>query len=327
MKKIKGLVFVIIIAQLAGSIGNQIADYVKLEVLTIGIILGIMYSNTVGVNDSLKSGIDFSLKKLLKLGIILLGFKIDFLSLVEKGPKMFFVVVLFVPFVLTISYFIGRKLKLDEKLSMMVGIGSSICGASAIVAMTPLFPGDEKENDNYSVISVSIVSFLGAIGVLLYSQIGNISNLNDMQFGLWSGLSLHGVAHALAGAFSRGDISGEFGTVIKMMRVMMLVPVSLFLSMKYSKERGNNTRKIDIPYYVLLFILVGIINTIGIIPEYVSYYLKKLSSYFILMSMISMGLKVNFRDIKDKGKKAIVLGSFVFLVSSSVAFMLIKYIF
>lgn len=327
MDKIKGLIFVAIIVFISKFTGSLIDPFVKLEVLTIGIVLGILVNNTIGYNDSYKAGVDFSLKRLLKYGIIFLGFKINFLTMINQGYKMLIVVILFVPGVIYISGLIGKKLGVDERLAGMIGVGSSICGASAIVAMAPLFPGNKEEKENLSVIAVSIVSFLGALGVLIYTQIGVISSISDIQFGLWSGLSLHGVAHALAGAFSRGDLAGEYGTIIKMMRVIMLVPVSVFLSIKYSDDRKESSGRLSIPYYVVLFIIAGIINTLGILPEELVSVLKMISSYFILMAMISMGLKVDFKNIKEKGKQALIVGTIVFIISSSVAYILVKNIF
>ena len=132
----------------AMSVFSKLADaelgkWVHLEALTIGIVLGMIYANTIGVADRLNAGIRFSLKKLLKAGIVLLGFKLNFMALIELGPKMTLVVVLLVPAVISVSFLLGKWMGIDKKLAVLIGVGSSICGASAVVAMAPTIDARE----------------------------------------------------------------------------------------------------------------------------------------------------------------------------------------
>lgn len=206
---------------------------------------------------------------------------------------------------------------------MLIGVGSCICGTSAIVALSPTVGANEEE----SVISVSIVSFLGAIGVLLYTFISNVSMITDVQFGVWSGLSLHGVAHALAAAFARGEVSLEIGTFVKMSRVVMLVPVSMFLSYFYSKKhKGDKGSQLKFPRYVLLFVCAGLINSFVNLPEVLVSPLTEFSSLFIGMAMIAMGLSVHFKSIKSKGKSALILGLLLFIISSTITYIIVPFL-
>jgi len=308
IKKIApGLIVVLAIALLSKAIDGYLSTWIKLEALTIGIVLGMVYANTVGVKDTLKPGIQYSLKKLLKVGIVLLGFKLNFQALIELGPKMSAVVILYVPLVLFTAAFIGKRMGVGNKLSMLIGVGSSICGASAIVAMAPTIDADDDE----AIIAVGVVSLLGAVGVLAYSAFAAVSNMTDVQYGIWSGLSLQGVAHALAAAFARGDIAGEMGTFIKMERVLMLVPMSVVLGSMFSKGSGEKKRA-AFPMYVLYFIIAGAVASTGWIPSSVLKILGKGSSYLILMAMIGMGLMVDFASLRSKGAKALVMGSGLF---------------
>lgn len=309
-KYIPGLVVVFVIAFMSKALDAYLSTWVKLEALTIGIILGMVYANTVGVQDSLKSGIQLSLKKLLKIGIVLLGFKLNFKALIELGPKMSLVVVVFVPLVLITATFLGRKMGIGRKLAVLIGVGSSICGASAIVAMAPTINAEDDD----AIIAVGVVSLLGAVGVLAYSAFAAVSSLTDIQYGLWSGLSLQGVAHALAAAFARGDLAGEMGTFIKMERVLMLVPMSVILGSIFadSGKNGNGKKRAAFPMYVLYFIIAGAVASTGFIPENIIKLLGKTSSYLILMAMIAMGLMVNFASLRAKGAKALVMGTGLF---------------
>lgn len=318
-KMLPGIIFVFLISILSMYINDFIKNIINLEALTIGIIIGILYNNTVKTQKVFKEGVSFSLKKLLKVGIVLLGFKLNFNSLFKLGPKVLLMVLIFVPTVLILSILLGKFFKVEDKIAALIGVGSCICGASAVVALAPTINAEDED----SIVAVSIVSFLGAVGVLVYSAVAVTSSISDIQYGIWSGISLHGVAHALAAAFARGDEAGEIGTFVKMARVVMLVPVSLALGFIYNKGNGQN-KKAKFPMYVLYFIIAGIISSTGIIPLQMLKILVQLSSIFILMAMIAMGLSVDFKNIKDKGMKALVVGSILFLITSTLTYIIIK---
>ncbi len=233
-----------------------------------------------------------------------------FLALAELGPKLVLTVICLVPLILLIAQRLGAYMGLNPKLSTLIGAGSSICGASAIVAMSQVIDADDDD----SVLAVSIISFLGAIGVILYSSLALVLNMSDVAYGIWSGLSLQGVAHAIAAAFAKGTQAGEIGTIVKMTRVLMLAPVSLVLATQFRKN--DNQKKIGIPGYVILFIIAGIIGSTGIIPTKMLGILTKGSSYFILAAMIAMGLIVDLKQIRDKGLKAVIHGIIVFIFIS-----------
>jgi uncharacterized integral membrane protein (TIGR00698 family) len=322
LELIPGILFVLGISFLSIFTNDLLKQYINLEALTIAIIIGIVYNNTLGTQNLFNPGVKFSLKKLLKVGIVLLGFKLDFGSLMTLGPRILTMILVYVPLTLFLSYLLGKKLKVNEKLSTLIGVGSCICGASAVVAMAPCIDADEED----AVIAVSIVSFLGAVGVLVYSGIATgVSSLTPLQYGAWSGLTLHGVAHAIAAAFALGDASGEIGTFVKMGRVLMLVPVSVFLSYVFNKGCESGCRP-KFPMYVVYFIMAGIINSAGLIPGNITGIFVKASSMFILMAMTAMGLSVDFKSIRNKGVKALLAGTIVFIIMSTIGFVVITHI-
>lgn len=330
MEKIKkilpGVLFCLLISILSILISKVLEPVFVIEGLTIAIIIGIVYNNTIGTQKVLASGVKFSLKKLLKLGIILLGFNLNLFALADIGIPILISVLLFVPITLLAYTFIGKLFKLDTKLATLLGVGSCICGASAIVAVSEAI--DASDDD--CVISVSVVSFLGAIGVIVYSLIANLTSISNLHYGVFSGLTLQGVAHAIAASFARGSSTGEIGTLVKMTRVLALVPVSLILSYYFSKQNTKTDAKVkkaNFPMYVLYFIIAAIINSTGIIPSEVTFYLRKASSILILIAMTGMGLSVNFKSIVKKGLTALLVSSVLFTVISSISlFLIIKFI-
>ena len=182
-KMVPGIIFVFLVSILSMYINDSIKNIINLEALTIGIIIGIVYNNTIKTQTVFKEGVTFSLKKLLKIGIVLLGFKLNFNSLLKLGPKVILMVLIFVPSVLILAVLLGKLFKVQDKLATLIGVGSCICGASAVVALAPTINADDDD----AVVAVSIVSFLGAIGVLVYSAIAVTSNISNIAYGVWSG--------------------------------------------------------------------------------------------------------------------------------------------
>lgn len=315
-RKIPGVVLVLLIVFLSNYISDLLRPIFVIEGITISILLGMLTVNLFRLPESTKPGIQFSLKKILKYGIVLLGFKLQFDTVMTLGPSVLGVVVLFVPVVILLAYLVSKYMKLDNKLGVLIGVGTGICGASAVVAMAPVI--DAKEEDG--IIAVSVVSLLGSVGVLVYMLLQSVFNIDATLYGLWSGLSLHGVAHAVAAAFAGGEVAGEVGVLVKMARVLMLIPVSIVLSYMF----GGKSKKINVPVYIVLFVVMAIINTVFTIPEGLLNVLKETSSLFIMMAMTAMGLSVKFIDLKQSGIKALVVGTVLFLVTSTIAFIVMS---
>lgn len=321
-KNISGLFLVIVISVSAKFLYSWIEAWIQLESLSLAIILGMLLNNYIDLPEQFRPGIQYALKKLLKVGIVLMGFKISIASVLSLGIQTFLLVMICVPTILFLAMLLGKKFGVEEKLATLIGVGSSICGASAIVAMSSVIEADEKD----AVVSVAIVSFLGGIGVLVFSSIASVSSLFTIkQYGVWSGLSLQGVAHAIAAAFAMGDASGEIGTIVKMTRVLMLVPMSLFLSWRFTSASTNGERRrANVPGYVLLFILVIGFNSLQLIPPSMTGVLKETSSFLILMAMTGMGLSIKFSEIFKRGKDALVMGSVLFVGISIVFFGVVQ---
>lgn len=326
MNKLKelfpGIIFIVAISLLAKEISSYLETYITFESLTIAIIIGMTINNTIGVKKIFTSGINYSLKTLLKVGIVLLGFKLSVDAMLNLGFTTILMVIIYVTLILFLSMKIGNIMKVPKRLSALIGVGSSICGASAVVALAEAIGADDDE----SIIAVSIVSFLGAIGVIVYSLVPKIvPSITEIQFGIWSGLTLHGVAHALAGAFSMGEISGEIGTFVKMTRVLMLVPVSIILGIIFNDKDGKNDKKtVKFPLYVALFVAAVVVNSVFHLPTEITAVLTSTSSLFILMAMTAMGLKVDLSSIKSKGVSSILLGSLIFIIGSLTSYVAIQ---
>lgn len=318
-----GLLLVIIMALIAKKLSALIAPVMALESLSIAIVLGILYAQFIKVRPNQVAGVRFGLKQVLKAGIVLLGFKLNLKAMVALGGSLFILVILFASLVLVLALLLGRSFKINQRLALLVGIGSSICGASAIVALAPCMEAEEED----AVVAVAVISLLGTIGVIAYTFIGlSLPAITDVQFGLWSGLSLQGVAHALAAAFARGEVAGEMGTLIKMTRVLLIMPLSVGLSyvFKPANPSGKPGRRMVVPVYVLLFIVSALIHSFNLLPVWLDTWLADIGSFFILLSMTAMGLSVHLKDFLERGKGALAMGSVLFIILSVAALAIIR---
>lgn len=326
LKIAPGIMFCALIA----FISKTLSSYIGISSLTIGIVLGILYANIIGLQKPFQSGSTYTLKKLLKLGIIFLGVDLDFVAIYAHGPKILLLALLAVATGVFLAPHIAKLFGLNDKLAMLLGVGSSVCGASAIVATAPVIDADEND----TALSVAIISLLGAIGVIIYPIIGSLINFNDIQYGFWSGSSLQGVAHALAAAGTRSELALEMATYVKMTRVVLLAPLTLFLIRwcESTQKTSETKTKVKIPLYIILFIIVGILSTFGLFnfqlgSKTLQSWIKFASKELILWAMIAMGLSVNLTKLKEVGLKALFAGASAFLVISLIAGIFIKFVF
>ncbi len=319
---INGFVIVASISLLSMGIRQLLLPVIVIEALTIAIIIGMVLSAQVSKYHKAQAGIQYCMKNALVVGIVLLGFSLDFQLIIELGPKIIGLVIGYVIVALFMAYLLGKMLNINSPLAILIGVGSSICGASAVVALSPCIGAEEDD----TIIAVSIVSFLGTIGVIIYTFISQTTDINPQIYGIWSGISLHGVSHAVAAAFSLGSQSGEIGTLVKMARVLMIAPVSVVLSYQFGKK-GSNHRTVGVPLYIILFLIAGVINSMLDMPIGFSLFIKQLSKLMILFAMAAMGLSIDFSKIKNKGMASVLLGIVIFVIMASTSLVIVNTLF
>ncbi|MTI96256.1 MAG: putative sulfate exporter family transporter [Firmicutes bacterium] len=313
---IPGVVFVYILTLTARLLAGLISPVLELEALTIGIILGIILAGTVKLPETLRPGLNWSQKYLLAAGVVLLGFRLNLQALSEAGIRVLLLVLIFVPLVILAGVLIGKLTGTDTKVATMLGLGTAICGSSAVAALAPTLDADEED----TVLAVSVVSILGAAGLLIYSAAAVGYQGSDTGFGVWSGLTLHNVAHAIGAAFARSELAGEIGTVVKLARVAMLAIIAPLLGVMFKSQKAG--AKAGIPNYVLLFVAAAILGSMLPLSGVVTDVVSDISSTLITMAMIAMGLAVNFGTIRAKGGRALLAGTTLFAGASLVAFWL-----
>lgn len=327
---IKGISLTLFISLIATFINHYILT--SIETLTLGIFIAILWRNILGIKSDYSAGVNFSAKEVLKWGIILLGLRLNLVTLSQLGLKVLITVLFLVAFGQIAAYYMGNIFGLNKKLAVLLGIGSSICGTSAIVALGPVIDADEES----TTLAATIISLLGTIGVLTFSFLAFVLPLSDTAFGVWAGISLQNVPHALAGAFARSEIAGDVGTLVKMGRVALLAPTAIVYSLLFRGDDAKEKKKAKVPSYVLGFLLVGILASINnyfeIFPWTIEIgnfsfnlyqQLRTVGNWFVLIAMVGMGLQADVGSFKSKGLQAFVSCSLLFVTICIVSYGLI----
>ncbi|UXV43381.1 YeiH family protein [Staphylococcus simulans] len=308
---ILGILFTLVIA-LISMLLAKLPILANVGALTIAILFAIVYRHIKGYPETLRPGIEFSAKKLLKFAIVLYGLKLNINEIITQGRTLLLVDIGVVIFSICFIFLLNKWLKGDRDIGLLLGIGTGICGAAAIAATSSILKAKEKD----TALSVGIIALIGTLFSLAYTVITSIFNIAPQLYGAWSGSSLHEIAHVVLAAGFAGEASLKIGLLAKLGRVFLLIPVSLILLaiMKYKSQHSAQKAKIEIPYFLFGFFIAALINTYLPLPEPLMAVLNFLATLLIIMAMVGLGLNVALKDIKDRAGKpliAIVIASII----------------
>lgn len=290
--------------------------------LVIAIILGMVWRAVFGVPVKAAGGVSFSSKKCLRFGIILLGMRLNLGDIVRAGPGVFVIALLHITVTLLVVYGLAKWLKVDRKLGMLTACGTAICGAAAVVAIAPQVDAGDEE----TAISAAIVAILGTMFTLAYILLYPILGLTPEGYGVFSGGTLHEIAHVIAAAAPGGESAVDLAVVVKLTRVAMLVPVALLVGAWMQRKTPRRSRQEDqgetarsgivgtIPWFIFGFLLMSGINTWGIVPPQAASMIVTAAYLLIAMAMAGLGLGVDFSAFRKLGIRpfwAGLLGSLV----------------
>ncbi|MEM8613128.1 MAG: YeiH family protein [Cyanobacteria bacterium P01_H01_bin.105] len=327
-----GLALVTGIALLAKSL-QQLPGLGLFSPLILAVLLGILVKNTVGVPKICQSGITFSLKRVLRLAIILMGLQLSLLQLIQVGPVGLMIVAATVGSTFVFTCWLGHQLGVSRKLAHLIAAGTSICGASAVVATNTLVEGQDED----VAYAITIVTVFGTISMLLYPLLSTMLQLTPAAFGVWSGTSIHEVAQVVAAAFQQGDVSGELATVAKLARMLFLVPIMLMLraiSMRSGPMPSDlshrllshsfKSRQLPVPWFILGFVALIGLNSLDLFSPALKDGLIQGNKFLLTISLAAMGLETDLLKMKQTGLKPLYLGGAAWCFISLLSLGLIK---
>lgn len=320
-----GIFLTTAIAALAYGL-RQLPGVATFSPMIISIIIGMAFHNIVGTPRRAKEGVTFSLRRILRFAIILLGFQLTAQQIAEVGPTGFAVIVATLIATFAFTTWLGHAMGIDRKLTQLIAAGTSICGASAVIATNTVTKGHDED----VAYAVACVTIFGSIAMFTYPLFPAFFHLDPHAFGLWTGASIHEIAQVVAASFQDGQTSGEYGTIAKLSRVMLLAPVVITLGLLVARRQSHRhggqdvSGKAPMPWFLVGFIALVALNSAVVIPADVKNVIVPVTTFLLSVSLAAMGLETDIMKLKAKGLKPLLLGAASSLFIAGFSLALIK---
>lgn len=315
---LQGILLMALFAFTAFYIGEMnMMKTISFSPMIIGIILGMIYANTLRstLPETWTPGIVFTSKRILRLGIILYGFKLTFQDVMAVGLPAIIIDAIVVTVTIFFGVFIGKLLKMDRSIALLTSCGAAICGAAAVMGVD----GAIRPKPYKTAVAVATVVIFGTLSMFLYPILyrAGIFDLPADQMGIFTGSTVHEVAHVVGAGNAMGPVISDNAIIVKMIRVMMLVPVLLIIAFFVAKDavsadESGQKRKIQIPWFAILFLLVICFNSLNILPAPAVEFIKTLDTFLLTMAMTALGAETSFEKFKKAGFKPFVLAAIIY---------------
>lgn len=330
MKKILAYVPGFSIALLVAFLARYLESLLPLPLIgssVIALFIGIGLNYIKKPSKKIEAGLKFTSKKILRFSIILLGSSLSIGTILNVGRLSITVMFFTLLTAFGGGYFVGKWLGLDWKLSNMISAGTGICGGSAIAAMAPVIEAEDKD----VAYAMSATFIFDMIMIVLFPIMGRALGLSDMAYGLWTGTAVNDTSSVVAAGYSFSEAAGDFATMVKLTRTLTIIPTVLAFSLisaginnKKSNENDSNYKKIKItslfPWFILGFLAMAIINSLGFIPTIASSAMKSLSKFLMVSALAAIGMNTDFRQMKKSGINPMLHG---FIISALVVIVAI----
>ena len=286
--------------------------------ILIGMVLAMVFPRLLSAPSAslpLEHGVKFTSKKLLQYSIVLLGFGMNLFRVIEVGGKSLFVMMFTLSAAFLTAFIVGKALSVRGKMSVLIGVGTSICGGSAIVATAPVI-GAEDEDVAHAISTIFVFNLLA---VFLFPAFGHLLGMSDLGFGMWAGTAINDTSSVVAASAAWSASAGNndalaFATIVKLTRTLMIVPITLVLAV-YTAKKGKQESDGQafrfskvFPWFVLGFVAATIVNTFAGIPAGISRGLVDAGKFVIVMAMAAIGLNTHLGKLVKNGFKPIFLG-------------------
>lgn len=276
------------------------------------ILFGMIVAYFIQKNDSLKAGIQFTSKKILQLAVILLGFGMNLADILSKGVQSLPIIITTIATSLIIAMLVFKLLDVPEKTSTLVGVGTSICGGSAIAATAPVIGASDEEIAQ----SISVIFLFNVIAAIIFPSLGSALGLSNEGFGLFAGTAINDTSSVTAAAAAWDGMHGsstlDDAAIVKLTRTLAIIPITLGLAFLRAKSEKDTESKVSMkrifPTFILYFVLASIVTTVFHLPAEITAPIKDLSKFFIVMSMSAIGLNTNMIKLIKTGGKPIFMG-------------------
>ena len=312
----KGVAFALVIAVPAWLLGKQF------EVVggpVFAILIGMVLALLVPAEKSapLAAGVKFTSKKVLQYAVILLGFGLNLAQIAQVGATSLPIICSTIATSLLVAFLLCRMLNIPGKISTLIGVGSSICGGSAIAATAPVIEADDEEIAQ----AISVIFLFNVIAALVFPTLGGMLGLSNEGFGLFAGTAVNDTSSVTAAAAAwdgmhPGANTLDAATIVKLTRTLAIIPITLalaFWQLRQARRAGGEARSTfslrrAFPTFIVFFVLASVVTTVFSLPAGVTAPIKELSKFFIVMAMAAIGFNTNLVKLVRSGGKPILMG-------------------
>ena len=279
---------------------------------------------------SLEYGLKFTSKELLRYAVVLLGFSLNFYSLIQVGGQTLMIMLVTMSLAFLTAAVGGRLLKLPGKTTTLIGVGTAVCGASAIAAAAPVIQAEDKDVGQ----AISTIFLFNIIGALIFPTLGLLMQMTDFNFGTWAGTAITDTSSVVAAgaAWSNAtgsDVALQIGTIAKLTRALTIVPICLVLAViqaRQHRQQGGSFHLAQVfPWFVLAFVLAATVNTFAGLPTWLSADLTEAGKFVIIMAMAAIGLNTNIQQLFAHGVRPILLGAACWLVLTLATLLILSF--
>jgi uncharacterized integral membrane protein (TIGR00698 family) len=280
-----------------------------LSPLILAVVIGIATNAAVGLPEWARAGIAFVLRRILRFAIVLLGLQLTVAQVMDVGATGIGIIVVTLAATFVFTVWLGRVLGVDRKLTELIAAGTSICGASAIIATNTV----TRARGEDAAYALACVTVLGSVAMFVYPMLGGLLGLSPHAYGLWAGASIHEVAQVAAAAFQGGPEAGEIGTVTKLSRVIFLAPLIMLLGAIAVRratpgDDGKIAPSAPVPWFVLGFAGLILLNSVMPLPPVAKSAAGTLTTFLLTMALAAMGLQTSIARLRDRGIRPLLLG-------------------
>ncbi|WP_026907139.1 YeiH family protein [Paucisalibacillus globulus] len=322
-----GVLFTFLLAAV-GFAASLIPGLTYVGQMGCAIIIAIVYRQIFGYPEILRAGVTFSSKKLLRLAIILYGLRLNIGIVLSDGLGLLLkdAIIIFVAIVAMV--WLAKVIKADANISLLLGVGTGVCGAAAIAAVAPIVNADDDD----TAIGVGIIALMGTVFSIIYTIVRPILPFAAEDYGIWSGMSLHELAHVALAAAPAGQDALAMALLAKLGRVFLLVPLCFiliyFMKRKRTGQESEGKTIVAFPYFLLGFIAMSLFGSFvlgDIIPvtEQTLEGVYTFTTWLLTAAMVGLGLSVSLKEVKNKAMKPLIAMTIVSVVVSVVAVVLV----
>jgi uncharacterized integral membrane protein (TIGR00698 family) len=297
------------VAALLAAIASYAGRYAPiLGAPVLAIVLGVLVRSVVPLPSVLRAGVAFTAKKVLQAAIIVSGFGLSFVTVVRTGVATLPVTIVTIAVALVLGWLLGRALRVEGALRTLVSVGTAICGASAIAAVSTVIEPEEAE----VALAIATVFFYNILAVLLFPPLGHLMHLTQSAFGVWAGTAINDTSSVVAAGYAYGSDAGAQATIVKLTRATLILPIVAAIALWRARDAQAAGPRVPwkrvIPWFIVWFLVAAIVNTLGVVPSAWHGAIAQLAVFLISAALAAIGLQTHLAKLIRTGARPLALG-------------------